>query len=117
MDEEIVELLKSINNGKLKGAKKKLAEKLNISDVVVGYFCNKKREPSVDMLPRLAKVFNRDEKELKKIFSIKNNSDNVNSFNNYTLEELRNYKERIKLLEEKIAFLEEKIKFYKERKK
>lgn len=109
MDAEIIELLKTINNGKLKGAKRKLAQKLKVSESVVGYFCNKKREPSVDMLPQLAKVFNKPEKELQKIFAIKNNSDNINSFNSDVGKENELLRKEIELLKKEVELKNKEI--------
>lgn len=80
MDEQISELLKSINDGRINGAKKKLAELLDVSATMVGLWCNKKTEPSADMLSKLSKIFNKSEKEIQKIFAIKD-SKISNSFN------------------------------------
>lgn len=110
MDAQIIELLKSINDGKLKGAKRKLAEKLKVSEQVVGYFCNKHREPSVDMLTKLAKVFHKSENELQKIFAIKNNSDNnINSFNSDNQKEIELLKKEIELKNKEIELLKKEM--------
>lgn len=116
MDEKIIELLKGINNGKLKGAKRKLAKKLGVSEPVVGYFCNKRREPSIDMLTKLSKVFSKSEKELQKIFAIKNNSDNINSFNNDNSKEVDLLKKEIELKNKEIQLLKKEMELLKNKK-
>lgn len=116
MDEKIIELLKEINNGKLKGAKRKLAKKLGVSEAVVGYFCNKRREPSIDMLTKLSKTFNKPEKELQKIFEIKNNSDNTNSFNNDNSKEVDLLKKEIELKNKEIQLLKREMELLKNKK-
>lgn len=116
MDEKVIELLKGINNGKLKGAKRKLAKKLGVSEAVVGYFCNKRREPSIDMLTKLSKTFNKPEKELQKIFEIKNNSENTNSFNNDNSKEVDLLKKEIELKNKEIQLLKREMELLKNKK-
>lgn len=116
MEKEIEDLIKLLNNGKIYGINSKLAKKLQVSDVAVRNWFSGIAKPSKENICKLAKLIGKKEDDVKKIFELNYNSKNSNSFNNYTMEEIKNYKERIKLLEEKISFLEEKIKFYKERK-
>lgn len=116
MNKELENLIKELNNGKLFGATSNIAKWLNISHVAVSNWLNGKTLPSEDNIEKMAKKTKKDYDDIKKIFELNYQSNNKNSFNKISTNEINNYKERIKLLEEKIAFLEEKITFYKNKK-
>ncbi|MBQ3834363.1 MAG: helix-turn-helix transcriptional regulator [Elusimicrobia bacterium] len=109
MDKRIIKLLKEINNGKFTGSQRKLAKMLDVSDTSVSTWCRKEKKPSLDMISKMAKIFNISEEEIENIFvkDIKKEKVNIN------------YKDReeIKMLREKIKFLEEQVAFYKEKAK
>jgi len=108
MEENLIELLKSINNGRVAGAKKKLASLLKVSDTMVGLWFNGQREPSAEMLPRLSKVFKKPEKQLQKIFEIKNNNIS-NSFNSTTDKENELLRKEIELKNKEIELLKKEM--------
>lgn len=113
MNEEKIELLKSINNGKVAGAKRILAKKLKVSDTTVGTLFNGKEEPSFEMLAKLAKVFNKPEKELQKIFEIKNSNISNSNFNINLQKELELKDKEIYLLKKEIELKNKEIELLK----
>lgn len=113
MNEEKIELLKSINNGKLTGAKRILAKKLKVSDTTVGTLFNGKDEPSFEMLAKLSKIFNKPEKELQKIFEIKNSNISNSNFNINLQKELELKDKEIYLLKKEIELKNKEIELLK----
>ncbi len=106
MDKRIVKLLKQINNGKFTGSRRKLARLLNVSDTSVSTWCRKEKKPSLDMISKMAKIFNISEDELEKIFL----EDTEISVEQKLREENKLLKERVKFLEEQVEFYKEKVK-------
>ncbi len=82
MNKKQEDLLKSINNGKIKGSQKLLAKKLNVSEVAISRWLSGLQNPSQENYEKMAKIFNKKQKEIEKIFSCgqnniaKNNPDN-----------------------------------------
>lgn len=118
MNRKQEDLLKSINNGILKGSQKKLAKALGISQVAVSRWLQGTQNPSQENYEKMSKIFKRSTKELEKIFVSNSNIGNNNVLIGGDLQEKLNIKdEKINVLEEKIKLLEEKIKFLEKKAK
>ncbi len=63
-------LLKSINEGVLRGAQTKLAGLLGITPTTVSDWFKGKDKPSESYIKKMSKIFKKSEQELKEIFSI-----------------------------------------------
>ncbi len=104
MDKRIINLLKNINDGKFSGSQRKLAKLLGVSDTSVSTWCRKEKKPSLDMIAKMAKIFEISEEETERIFTEKEDAaDNDGKMKD----------EEIRLLKERIKFLEEQLVFYK----
>lgn len=62
------DLLRQINNGKLRGAKRKLASELDVSDATVGRWISGIMSPTGDFIKKMAKIFNTTEEEIRDAF-------------------------------------------------
>lgn len=62
------ELLAELNDGVLRGAQAKLANLLKLSTPTVSEWMAGKKKPSVENIKKMAKIFNKSEKELKNIW-------------------------------------------------
>mgnify|MGYP002623937210 CR=1 FL=1 len=107
MDKRIIKLLKEINDGKFTGSQRKLAKLLDVSDTSVSTWCRKEKKPSLDMITKMARIFNTSEEDLEKIFIEDEKSSSQEA------DGIKSLKEENRLLKEKIKFLEEQLKFYK----
>lgn len=118
MNRKQEDLLKTINNGILKGSQKKLAKTLGISQVAVSRWLQGTQNPSQENYEKMSKIFKKSTRELEKIFVSNSNigSNNV-TITNDLQDKLQLKDEKIKILTEKIKFLEEKIKFLESKKK
>lgn len=108
MDKRIIKLLKEINNGKFTGSQRKLAKLLDVSDTSVSTWCRKEKKPSLDMVAKMSKIFNKSEEEIENIFI-----EDIKEEKEVNIEQ--KLKEENKLLKERIKFLEEQVVFYKEK--
>lgn len=117
MNRKQEDLLKTINNGILKGSQKKLAKILGISQVAVSRWLQGTQNPSQENYEKMSKIFNKPTKELEKIFISNSNigSNNISISNDFN-EKINLKDEKIKILQEKIKLLEEKIKFLEKKK-
>lgn len=114
MNKDFRELLKSINDGKVKGSQKKLADMLGLSKVAISQWSNGVQKPSIDNIEKMAQLFNIPEKKLQKIFVTNNGRENKTTISiNVKDNEIELLKEKLKIKDEQIKFLEEQIKFYK----
>ena len=117
MDEELVALLKSINNGKFNGAKLKLAKHLKVSSASVSQWIAHKTEPSADNIEKMAKFFNVPSKTIQKIFlensNINSNNKINNSFNNTNSKEVELLKKEIELKNKEIELLKKEMELNK----
>ncbi len=114
MDELKKKFLQEINNGKIKGAQKLLAKKLGIAESSVTAWIKDNKQPSLDNISKMAKIFKKSESDIEKIFVSNSNfaGRDINITNN-TLDlqkELALRDELIKFLKEKIETLEKKLK-------
>lgn len=118
MNKQQEDLLKTINNGILKGSQKKLAKTLGISQVAVSRWLQGTQNPSQENYEKMSKIFKKPTRELEKIFVSNSNigSNNV-TITNDMQDKLQLKDEKIKILSEKIKFLEEKIKFLESKRK
>ena len=112
MDAQIIEFLKRINNGRVVGAKKKLAEILGVSETTVGKWCNKINLPTVDNISKISKALKVKEDYLQKIFEVQVNSNNTNSFNNGS-REMELLKKELQLKNKEIELLKKEIQLLK----
>lgn len=110
MNKVLITLLKSINNGKISGAQRRLASLLGVSEVSVSSWINKNKKPSEDNIMKMAKIFKKSEEEVENIF-IENYEKEVSTKNDND----QKLEEENKLLKERIKFLEEQVSFYKEK--
>jgi len=117
MNKDLEKVLKELNNGKIYGSQKKLADKLKVTEVAVSQWLSGKAIPSFDNIKKMSKIFNKSEKEIQKIFDFSNSNTIIGDNNTMIFNENKQLKEKIKLLEERNKFLEEQISFYKEKSK
>ena len=80
MKEVLEQLIKDLNNGKMHGATSNIGKLLGVSHVSIHNWLTGKANPSEDNIKKMAKILNRPEKEIQKIFAIKD-SKISNSFN------------------------------------
>lgn len=110
------ELLKKMNNGILRGAKRKLSQKMKINESLIGRIVNGKQAPSEKLLKEMSKLLSTSENNLQKIFDL---SGSNNTFGNNSPVQI-NYNDQlekeIKLKDEEIKFLKEQVEFYKSKK-
>lgn len=67
---KIEDFFKEINNGKLRGAQAKMARDLNTSTATTNRYFSGEQLPSAQAVKDLAKLYNKTEDEIKKIFNI-----------------------------------------------
>lgn len=70
------EFLKEINEGVLYGAKILLAKKLNLSTPTISDWFSGKKIPSKESIKKMAKLFKKNEEDIKDIFNISEKSQN-----------------------------------------
>ena len=114
MNKEIIEFLKSINDGKVSGSKRKIARLLDVSDTAVSMWCKQEKKPSIDSIEKMAKIFNRSKEEIEKIFVLSSDKKDENK-NEFYEKELALKNEKIDILEKQIKFFEQQVSFYKEK--
>lgn len=108
------ELLKKMNNGILRGAKRNLANKLKVNESLIGRLANGKQSPSEKIIKEMTKILSISEDNLKKIFEIRDQSIvSIGDNNNISYNQMQ---KELELKEEKIKFLEEQLEFYKSKK-
>ena len=117
MKEVLEQLIKDLNNGKMHGATSNIGKLLGVSHVSIHNWLTGKANQSEDNIKKMAKILNRPEKEIQKIFDFSNSNNIIGDNNSMYINENKQLKERITLLEEKIKFLEEQVLFYKEKSK
>lgn len=111
------QLLKNMNNGILRGAKRNLANKLKVNESLIGRLANGKQTPSEKLLKEMSKFLNTSESNLKKIFDLSINNNIIGNKNNVSINtETEHLKKELSLAKEKIIFLEEQVAFYKTKK-
>ncbi len=109
MNDKKIKFLQDINNGKIKGSQKVLADKLGIAGSAVTYWFKGEKNPSLDNIIKMAKIFNKSEQEIKDIFSIKNEFDK-NNFNDIVIsKDIELLKEKTKRHDAEISLLREEI--------
>lgn len=69
--EEAKKLLEEWNNGTLTGAQRKLSKKLKISESKISDCLAGRANPSVNMVSKMAGIFNKPEEEIRRIFGNK----------------------------------------------
>lgn len=115
--EDLIELLKSINNGKVKGAKLKLAKHLNVSSASVSQWISHKTEPSADNIEKMAKFFKVPTTTIQKIFLENSNINSYNkinnSFNSTLNKEIELKNKEIELLKKEIELKNKEIELLK----
>ena len=111
MNKKQEELLKKINNGKIKGSQKQLAKMLNISQVAVSRWLNGTQNPSQESFEKMAKIFKKSEEEIENIFSSfqDKNSDNTNQILDFIKKENDLLRKDIKAIMEDIELIKAKI--------
>ncbi len=105
MNNKKIEFLQEINNGKIIGAQKILADKLGIAKSAVNGWFKYDKHPSLDSIIKMAKIFKKTEKDIREIFA--ENTDST--------EEIKNLKNSICLKDKEIEFLKEKNKFLEDK--
>ena len=116
MEEKLNELLRSINNGKINGAKIKLAKKLNVSSASISQWIAHKTEPSSENIDKMAKLFNVPAQTIQKIFIQNSNISNnniSNSFNSATDKENELLRKEIELKNKEIELLKKEMELNK----
>ncbi len=111
MNKKQEELLKKINNGKIKGSQKQLAKMLNISQVAVSRWLNGTQTPSQENYEKMSKIFKKNEEELEAIFSSNqsDNSDNAKQIMDFIKKENDLLRENIKKIIKEIELIKAKI--------
>ena len=117
MNEKKIKFLQEINNGKIKGAQKLLAHKLKIAESTITLWFKGDKQPSLDNILKMAKVFNKAEKEIENIFSVKDKNFSIDTANFVDIRDFELIKEKIKRFETEIILLKKEIELLKELKK
>ncbi len=125
MQKELIAFYKEINGGKIRGARKIIADALEIDETAVSKWNSGENKPSEENIEKISKIFNKSEEEIKKIFNLnlkalkyKNQSDidfykKELSIKNDLLEILKNeiisvrkenkeFRDKIKILEKEL---------------
>lgn len=115
MIKDLENLIKELNDGKLRGAPTTLAKMLKISDVSVHNWLVGKAIPSKENLNKIAKKVKRNPNDIQKIFIDNSviNSYNKESFNNDAIREIELLKKEIELKDKEIYLLKKEIEMLK----
>ncbi|MBQ3834283.1 MAG: helix-turn-helix transcriptional regulator [Elusimicrobia bacterium] len=111
MNKKQEELLKKINNGKIKGSQKQLAKILNISQVAISRWLNGTQSPSQENYEKMSKIFKKSEEEIEKIFSSNQNknSESITQIIDFIKKENDLLRKDIKAIMEDIELIKAKI--------
>ena len=108
MNDKKIKFLQDINDGKIKGSQKILADKLGIAGSAVTNWFKGNKNPSLDNIIKMARLFNKSEEEIKDIFSIKD--DGKIDYNNIVFaKDMELLKEKAKRHDAEISLLREEI--------
>ncbi len=104
MHKGLKELYKEINGGKIRGVRKVIASALGIDETAVSKWSSGETKPSEENIEKMAKIFNKHEDRLTKIFA-----ENARSLNYKNQTELDFYKKELAMKDEMIELLKDKI--------
>lgn len=110
MDEKRIKFLQDINDGTIKGAQRIIAQKLGISETSVSLWFKKDKKPSLDNVIKMAKIFDKSEKEIKEVFSINDENFVLENSKFADARDMELVKEKIKRFETEFDYMKDKIK-------
>lgn len=117
MEEALEQLIKDLNKGKMHGATSNIGKLLGVSHVAIHNWFTGKATPSEENIKKMAKILNRSEKDIQKIFVQNSNIANSNSFNtsiaNAEKKEIELLKKEIELKNKEIELLKKELKLNK----
>lgn len=105
-DKKFIELLKTYNDGFVRGSARKLAKALSINESSISNIIRGRQKPSEKLLKQMSKVLKVSQPELENIFNDTKNTTKLSQENSLLKQQLKLKQEEINFLKEKISFLE-----------
>ncbi|MBQ3834887.1 MAG: helix-turn-helix transcriptional regulator [Elusimicrobia bacterium] len=114
MSNKIKEFLKEINNGKIRGSRKIIADALGINETAISKWSKGRTQPSKENISKMAKIFKKSQSELEEIFSSNIFIKDEDIY--LILEENKKLKKELEIRDDLIKLLKDKIKVFENKK-